>query len=129
MKITKEQFPNFFIRNFSDVKDIHQLKKSHCYPPAGYLWMICQNSFCNYYIGNEAKKTFDSLDKNGAISIQFDGMYSENETHPLSDFLDSSYKIDKAKLIEFYVIDCNLKWCYIVTHEGDNCGPFLIFKN
>ena len=129
MKITKEQFPNFFIRNFSDVKDIHQLKKSHCYPPTGYLWMICQNSFCNYYIGNEAKKTFDSLDKNGAISIQFDGMYSENETHPLSDFLDSSYKIDKAKLIEFYVIDCNLKWCYIVTHEGDNCGPFLIFKN
>lgn len=128
MKISKEQFPNFFISNFSSVKDIRQLKKCHCYPPAGYLWMICQNSFCNYYEGNEAKKIFDSLDKNGAVSIQFDGLYSEDEALPLSALLNSSDKINNAKLKELYVIDGNLKWCYIVTHEGDNCGPFLISR-
>lgn len=128
--VTRETFITEFIKNFAPFVPLKKLKKLHCYPPNGYLWMICEHNLVVNFKGNEAKAMYDQIDKTDAIEFQYDnGFLGDDTSSPLSEENDNSEKISKSRLIEFYVIGKDFSWCYIVTHEPDGCGPYFIINN
>ena len=127
--IKKENFVQEFIDNFVPLVSIKELKKLRCYPPRGYLWMICEHNLVTNIKGKEAMLAYDKMDKTDAIEFQYDnGFMGDDVSIPLSKENDSSHKIQESRLIEFYVIGKDFSWCYIVTHEPNGCGPYLIIK-
>ena len=78
--------------------------------------------------GNRAKEEFDKTDKNDAIEIQFDNqIIGDNCTFPIKDIHLSANDINDSGLFEFYVIGKDFSWCYVVTHEGDDAGPYFCY--
>ncbi len=130
MDITKENFRELFIANFLPDTPVKQLKKLHCYPPRhGLLWNVCESSLVNHLKGADASVAYDYINKAGAMEMQYDGdRLTDDEALPLSEENDTAEKIRQAGLMEFYVIGKDFSWCYVVTHEGDHCGPYFIMK-
>lgn len=126
----KETFVKEFIENFVPSTSLKQLKRLNCYPPNhGYLWMICEYNLVKNLKGNEASIAYDNIDKTDAMEFQYDnGFLGDDVSIPLSKENDTSEKINKSGLIEFYVIGKDFSWCYIVTHEPNGCGPYFIIK-
>ena len=128
--ITNLNFVSVFIKKFLSQYSYEELKKNHCLPPTGYLWNACEKGFVNSLVGSMAKEFFDKIEKNDAICIQYDiDGWGDAEATKLPNSLNSSKKIQDSGLYEFYVIAKNFEWCYIVTHEGDNCGPYFIINS
>lgn len=128
--VTRENFLTEFINNFVPFVPLKKLKKLHCYPPHGYLWMICEHNLVANIKGDEAMVAYDNIDKTDAIEFQYDnGFLGDDVSIPLSKENDNSEKIKKSGLIEFYVIGKDYSWCYIVTHEPNGCGPYFISNN
>ena len=129
--IKKEKFAKEFISHFVPNTSVKQLKKLHCYAPHhGYLWMVCEHNLVKNFKGIYAMDAYDKADKTDAIEIQYDNsFFGDNVSQPLSEENNSSDKIKKSGLYEFYVIGKNFSWCYIVTHEPNGCGPYFIIKN
>jgi hypothetical protein len=72
---------------------------------------------------------YDRLEKAEAVEIVYDNGFEDNDNaRPLSEDHDTANKIRDAGLMEFYVIGKDFSWCYIVTHELDACGPYLILR-
>mgnify|MGYP003311697386 CR=1 FL=1 len=128
--ISKENFVQCFIENFVPTISIKQLKRLNCYAPNfGYLWMVCEHNLVKNFKGLDAMSAYDSIDKTGAVEFQYDnGFMGDDVSVPLSTENDSSIKIKNNGLIEFYVIGKNFSWCYIVTHERGECGPYFIIN-
>lgn len=128
--IKNSNFVSVFIKNFLSQYSYEKLKKNHCLPPTGYLWNACEKKFVKSLVGSEANDYFDRIEKDDAICIQYDiDGWGDEEAAELPDSLNSSKKIQNSGLYEFYVIARNFEWCYIVTHEGNNCGPYFIINN
>ena len=127
-RITKENFKQKFIENFFAKIPQTTLKKSSCNTPDGYLWLACDKNLIPHQQGERAATAYDAADKSGAMEIQFDGDWGDNFLLPLSQELNSAEKIKASGLIEFYVVGKDFSWCYITTHEKDDCGPFFIEK-
>lgn len=129
-KIAKETFVKEFIENFVPSISLKKLKRLNCYAPHhGYLWMICEHNLVKNLKGNEANIAYDNVDKTDAVEFQYDnGFLGDDVSTPLSVENDTSEKILKSGLIEFYVIGKDFSWCYIVTHEPIGCGPYFIMK-
>ena len=128
--VTRKTFATEFINNFVPLIPRKKLKKLHCYAPNhGYLWMICEHDLVVNLKGNEAMVAYDNVDKIDAIEFQYDnGFLGDDVAIPLSEDNDTSEKIKKSGLIEFYVIGKDFSWCYIVTHEPNACGPYFIIN-
>lgn len=90
-----------------------------------YLWQIPIENKAWFLEGDEAKQAFDCLNKKGALEFFFDGPFSNEYPLPLKRTNNNSLAIELNDLEEFYVFDKNYKWCYVVTHEKDECGPFF----
>lgn len=128
--IKKETFVEEFINNFVPTISRKKLKELNCLAPNGYLWMICEHNLVQNLKGNEAMDAYDKVDKTDAIEFQYDnGFLGDNFSTPLSKENETSEKINKSGLIEFYIIGKAFSWCYIVTHEPEGCGPYFIIKN
>lgn len=131
MNITKNDFPRLFLENFVPNVSYKKLKKLHILPfdDNGYLWMVCNHNLIKHLSGIDAKQKFDEVDKSSAFEIQYDnGFIGDDVACPLDKNHISSKLIEQSNLIEFYVIGKNFSWCYIVTHEKDDCGPYFIYK-
>ncbi len=128
--IKKETFVQEFIKNFVPSISVEKLKKLNCYAPNhGYLWMICEHDLVNNLKGVKAMAAYDKVDKTDAIEFQYDNEFmGDNVSIPLLKENDTSEKIRKSGLIEFYVIGKDFSWCYIVTHEPNGCGPYFIMN-
>lgn len=128
--IKKETFVKEFIENFVPSVSLRQLKRLHCFAPDnGYLWNICEHNLVKNLKGNEAMIAYDNIDKTDAIEFQYDnGFLGDDVSVPLSKENDTSEKINKSGLTEFYVIGKEFSWCYIVTHEPNGCGPYFIIN-
>lgn len=67
--------------------------------------MICEHDLVKNFKGNEANVAYDNVDKTDAMEFQYDnGFLGDDVSMPLSKENDTSEKIKKSKLIEFYVI-------------------------
>ena len=75
-------------------------------------------------------KAYNDANKIGALEFQYDnGFFGDDVAKPLSNDYDTAEKISLSGIIEFYVIGKDFSWVYIVTHEGDECGPYFVIKN
>ena len=128
--VKKATFVQDFFDNFVPSVPIKKLKKLNCYAPNfGYLWMVCEHNLVTNLKGDEAMIAYDKVDKSGAIEFQYDnGFLGDDVSVPLANENDTSEKIKKSGLHEFYVIGKDFAWCYIVTHEPNGCGPYFIMK-
>ncbi len=128
--VTKNNFASVFLDNFVPHVSKKQLIKLGCYAPNhGYLWMICEHNLVTNLKGIEAMIAYDNIDKTDAIEFQYDnGFLGDNVSTFLSKENDTSEKIIKSGLIEFYVIGKDFSWCYITTHEPSGCGPYFVIK-
>ena len=127
--IRQDNFPQLFANNFLPNIPIKQLKRKRCYPPNGFLWSVCEYNLVFNLKGLDAMNAYDQIDKVGAVEILYDNGFEDKDiAQPLSENHDTSHKIMNAGLMEFYVIGKEFSWCYIVTHEFDACGPYLILR-
>lgn len=128
--VNKATFAQDFLNNYVPSVSIKKLKKLNCYAPDfGYLWMVCEHNLVNNLKGDAAMIAYDAVGKDEAIEFQYDnGFLGDNVSVPLSAENDTSEKIKKSGLYEFYVIGKDFAWCYIVTHESNGCGPYFITK-
>ena len=129
MEINRKNFVQKFVLAFLPEYTVKYLKKNNCYPPNGYLWNSCALNLVSASTGLEAMIAYDEADKEGAYEFQYDnGFMGDEVAVPLSIENDTAEKIEKAGLLEFYIIGKNFSWCYIVSHEKSNSGPFFISR-
>lgn len=120
------KFLNIFAKNISP----KELKTYHIGAKSGeFLWNLFAGKLISCLSGDKARQEYDKANKVGAEEIQFSSDfigYDDLNTYPLSDEHRTACDIDKSGLIEFYVIGKDFAWCYVVTHEGDLCGPYFL---
>ena len=73
-----------------------------------------------YLKGNEAKEAYDTIDKKGAIYIEW---FEDKHSKDILWNLNTAKALDD--LVEVYVVGKDFKWTYIKTHEN-MCGPYFM---
>ena len=128
----REEFRETFLSVFANGMKRQQKRKYRIgLEYGGYLWHLCYYKLVPAFIGDDARKEYNKVDKNGAIQIRYDlGIgYGDEETSRLEDNFLTAEGIDKGGYSEFYVIGKDFSWCYIVTHEMDLCGPYFCYAS
>lgn len=125
----EKQFKNKFLQSFASGVSKEKLDACYVNHSGGYLWHIFSFKLVNHLSGDSARAEFDKIDKEGATEILYlpykrNGLFSCKKLQPNHGF---SAKIETENLCEFYVIGKNFSWVYIVTHEGDYCGPYFAY--
>lgn len=127
----EKQFKNKFLQSFARGVSKEKLDACNANNDSGFLWHIFSFELVTHLSGYSARNEFDKIDKEGAKEILYmpykqDGLFTCKELQPHHAI---SYKIESENLCEFYVIGKNFSWVYIVTHEGNYCGPYFAYKN
>lgn len=129
--MTKTEFVDKFIQAFAGHLSENEIKKLNLgVRKKGLLWNIFANNAVSCYEGELARQIYDNENKLNALSIQYSGNIfccDDKTTSLLEKKYYKAKEIEKDGLIEFYVIDNDFNWCYIVTHE-DLCGPYFCYK-
>lgn len=91
-----------------------------------YIWhvfsweLLDENS---YLVGDAARAAFDAENKSDAIWYE---PFEDAQNTDLRPEQFSAAMLDEWT--ECYVMSKDRSWSYIVTHEGDLCGPYFIRK-
>lgn len=96
-----------------------------------FLWHVFFYEFVHCYKADEARKMFDGVDKSNAIKYFFNpgkGVEIDNDGAKKLEINETAESLEGLEFIELYVIDKDFKWCYIITHERDLCGPYFCFS-
>lgn len=129
--MTKNEFVDKFLEVFAKNISSEKLKYYHIgKKKKDFLWNIFAANLIPNLSGDLARIEFDSVDKTDAIEIQYDNDFigmSDDETVALSNKHMYAENIDNSGMLEFYVIGKDFSWCYVITHEGDLCGPFFCY--
>ena len=129
--MNKQDFINKFLNIFAKNISPKELKTYRIGAKSGeFLWNLFAGKLISCLSGDKARQEYDKANKVGAEEIQFSSDfigYDDLNTYPLSDEHRTACDIDKSGLIEFYVIGKDFAWCYVVTHEGDLCGPYFCY--
>ena len=120
-----KKFLNTFAKNISEKK----LKTYRIGAKSGeFLWNLFAGGLIPCFSGDKARQEYDKVNKVGAEEIQFSSdfiCFDDLNTYPLSDEHGTARNLDQ--LNEFYIIGKDFSWCYVVTHEGDLCGPYFCY--
>ena len=126
--MTREQFVEKFLAVFAKSIDKRKRRKYRIgLEYGGYLWHIFYYKLLPSFVGDEARKEYDKVDKNGALEIQYDVNIGYNETFDLERTFLTAKGVDLYGYPEFYIIGKDFSWCYVVTHDEDLCGPYFCY--
>ena len=116
-----------FLRAFAGIEEDSAMRKAIGLIRRNkrYLWQFPNEGKCVFLEGREASEAFDYADKTEAFEFVFDGPFSYDGPIPLAKEHLTSALIKEDGVREFYVFGKKFEWCYVVTHEGDACGPFF----
>lgn len=118
-----------WIESFCGGLSTTQIIKAGIGQDGGFLWHAFSYDFVPCLKGDEARKAYDSIDKQGAQQAfyAFDRTTKKfticNEGLITEEFMTAK-KIDESDEVEVYIIGKDYKWCYIRTHEC-LCGPYF----
>lgn len=131
--MTYQEFTEKFLSNFA--KNISDKEKEMYHigvKRKDFLWNIFAGKLIPCYEGGKARDIYDSVDKSDAIEICYSGhnkiVTDDVETSAIKEKHKTAKGIDEDGLIEFYVVGKDFKWCYVVTHELDLCGPYFSYR-
>ena len=120
--MTKKEFYTKWLETFASgisKKDIEKYVVSY----GNYIWHIFGWDLLDqdkYLVGEEAKKAYNNIDKEGAVFTDWD----EDD-----NFQEVTWEFDNADSLdcfsEAYVVGKNFSWTYIKTHEK-YCGPYFM---
>lgn len=120
--MTKKEFYAKWLEVFASgvsEKDIQKYVVSY----GNYIWHIFSWDLIDkdrFLVGEEAKKAYNSIDKDGAILTDWD----EDD-----NFQEVTWEFDNAdaldSLSEACVVGKDFSWTYIKTHEK-YCGPYFM---
>ncbi|MCB9498821.1 MAG: DUF4275 family protein [Bacillales bacterium] len=126
--LTKKEFIEKMLSIDKNTKKsiIRQCYKA--YKKHSYLWLGFSYKLPPCFEGNEARNEYDKVEKNGAFEIYY---YVDNlcddETQEISENHKTALQIDNSREAEFYIVGKDFSWCYVVTLDGDYCGPFFCY--
>lgn len=127
----REDFIEIFLNTFAKNISAKKLKTYRIGADSGeFLWNIFAGELIPCFAGDRARQEYDKVDKVGAEEIQISNYFIGEDdlfSYPLSDMHETSHGIDESGLLEFYIIGKDFSWCYVVTHEGDLCGPYFCY--
>ena len=120
-------FVNSFIRAFTGIENEKEIKRVARMVARGkrYLWQTPIENGGSCLEGAKADLAYDDACKQNAYEFVFDGPFSFEAPVSLAQEHLSASAIREDGAREFYVFDKDYAWCYVVTHEGDACGPFF----
>ena len=120
--MTKKEFYTKWLEVFASgvsEKDIQKYVVSY----GNYIWHIFGWDLIDkdrFLVGEEAKKAYNNIDKDGAILTDWD----EDD-----NFQEVTWEFDNADALdcfsEAYVVGKDFSWTYIKTHE-EYCGPYFM---
>lgn len=129
--LDKQDFIKNFLNTFAKNISEKTLKTYRIGARKGeFLWNLFAAGLVPCFSGDKARQEYDKADKIGAEEIQLSSNFIDHDdlnTHPLSHEHESARNVDQ--LIEFYIIGKDFSWCYVVTHEGDLCGPYFCYAH
>ena len=120
--MTKEEFYTKWLEVFASGISKDDIKK-YVKSTGNYIWHIFSWELLNdnkYLKGNEAKEAYDTIDKKGAIYIEW---FEDKHSKDILWNLNTANALDD--LVEVYVVGKDFKWTYIKTHEN-MCGPYFM---
>lgn len=130
--MTKKEFIDGFLRTFAINISAEKLKRYRIGAnKKDYLWNLFASELVPCYKGDRARKEYDIADKFDAEAIQYSNGrigYDDECTRKLQNEFISASAIDRAGLMEYYIIGADFSWCYVITHELDLCGPYFCYK-
>jgi tRNA (guanine-N7-)-methyltransferase len=116
--MTKKEFEKKWIKTFAKNVSKKDLKK-RVLGRGNFLWHIFSWDLVPCKVGDEARKAFDRITNKNCLSIQ---MWIDEELQEVNPNCKSA---DFDYIQELFIVDSNFKWTYVVTHEGDLCGPYF----
>lgn len=127
--MTAKEFFDKFIAIFTSQVNKNKLKIAHVGNKNNQiLWNLFGYKLVPCLEGDDAKTEYDKVSKIGALCIQyFDRTYHDESMSELPKKYFSAKGIELDGLMEFYVIGKDFSWCYVVTHEGDDAGPYFCY--
>lgn len=129
--LDRKDFIKIFLNTFAKAISEKQLKTYRIGAKRGeFLWNLFAGGLIPCFSGDKARQEYDKANKVGAEEIQLSNDFislDDLHTCPLFDAHKTAHDIDQSGLIEFYVIGKDFSWCYVVTHEGDLCGPYFCY--
>lgn len=119
--MTEKEFYKKWFEVFAQGISDKQIQK-YVVDTGNYIWHIFSFELIDmdkYLVGDEAKKAYNSIDKNGALYVELD---DDNGVQDVTWELSRAEEIDK--FCELYVVGRDFEWTYIKTHEPA-CGPYF----
>lgn len=123
--MVKKDFRKRWIESFAKGADEKELE-TFVLANGNYLWHLFSWEVLDsqkFLEGNDAKKAFEQLDKNGAIYI--DWGRSEETKEWTNETLEL---LSKDELNEIYVVASDFSWTYMVTSQ-ESFGPYFMKKD
>lgn len=128
-----EEFEKKWLKKFTP--HLTQEQYNSCYIDQ-YLWHVFSFGVIpkeKVLIGDVAREAYEAVDKEGAITIQFDKpllkirwdkkRLVDIHTTEITEKYKNAKVVDKVQ--ELYVVDKDWKWTYVSTHENGWCGPYF----
>ena len=133
--MTRREFGEKFMEVFACGIPPKTLKKFHIGINEYFLWNLFAAKLVFCYEGDEARREYDKINKKNAQMIAYDAhwissapCYENPHSLPLPENLLTAAEVDHHLCPESYIFGENFSWCYVITHEGDLCGPYFCYN-
>lgn len=122
----KKEFKKSFIKHFAKDLTSKQLKVYNVeLGMKGALWNVFAAGLVSCFVGDEAREEYNKANKNNAEIFNLDNL----KLTRLPNNCFTSKEVDNYGFLECYIIGENFSWVYVITHEGDLCGPYFAYSN
>lgn len=133
--MTRREFGERFLEVFAADIPPRILKKYRIALDKYFLWNLFGAKLIPCYEGDSARREYDKANKINAQMIEYDAdwldPFLDRETvssRPLPAEMLTSKGVDAHLYPESYIFGENFSWCYVITHEGDLCGPYFCYN-
>jgi len=120
--VTKNEFYSKWLRHFAAKISESDLEK-YVVSTGNLIWHVFSWDLLDnnmFSTGNDAKAAYDTIDKQGALYIEW---FQDEQTKDISPSMHTASTLDK--MVEVYVVASDFSWTYIKTHES-TCGPYFM---
>ena len=133
--MTRQEFGKRFLEVFATGIPPKLLKKYHIGLDKPFLWNLFGAKLIPCFEGDAARIEYDKADKTNAQMIEYDADWlnpfldrTTFSSQPLPIEMLTAEGVDAHLFPESYIWGEDFSWCYVITHEGDLCGPYFCYN-
>ena len=127
--MTRDEMVKLFLNNMTKSIFFRINNYKTIFKKIGFLWNVVQyDDDVVYFYGDEARRKYDMINVDKVLTLQYYFEIGDEESIEEEKALMTSAYIDTLNYPEFYIFDEKMNFCYVITHEFDDSGPYLFIR-